>query len=206
MNDTDGSRPDTTSPSSRSSTLSAAEFEAKSLEIASSLMGAALRLTRRRADADDLVQETLYRAYRSLASFRKGTRFRAWMFRILHNVFINRSRREKLAPTAVDPAQIQVADPEHGAQDLFDLAELPALADEHFDEQVKVAVDELPEVYRVPLLLFALGDQRYSEIADTLGIPIGTVMSRLHRGRRLLKERLGEYARSLRFPAGERDG
>ena len=128
------------------------------------------------------------------------------MFRILRNAHINRSRRARMAPSAVDPAEMQVPDHDHPVPDLLELTELASLSDEHFDERLKAAVDALPEVYRVPMLLFALGDLGYAEIAGTLEIPIGTVMSRLHRARRQLKERLAEYARAQRFPAGGRDG
>ena len=180
-------------------TLTPAEFETMVQELANPLMATALRLTRHRAEAEDLVQESLYRAYRSLSSFRKGSRFRAWMFRILHNAFINRSRREGLAPVAVDPVTINREDVSHPVPGMTSVDELPDLADHHFDEQVKGALDELPEVYRMPLVLFALGDLSYQEIADTLEVPIGTVMSRLHRARRQLKDTLAEYVAQRRL-------
>jgi len=186
----------------RGETLSPQEFEVEVQQIASPLMGTALRLTRKREDAEDLVQETLYRAYRSLASFQKGSRFKSWAFRILHNTFINRSKREAQAPKALDPAEMSVKDVEHPVADLTGIEHLPKMADAHFSDEVKSAVDDLVEVYRVPMVLFALGDLSYQEIADTLGIPIGTVMSRLHRARRVLKERLGEYARDQRLAGG----
>ncbi len=175
-------------------TLTPAEFETMVTEIHQPLMATALRLSRRRAEAEDLVQETLYRGFRSLASYRKGTRFRAWMFRILHNVFINRIRREGMAPSAVDPAEMSPADHPHPIPDIRGIGDLPDVADHHFDDTVKAAVDAMPEVFRVPLVLFALGSLSYAEIAETLDIPIGTVMSRLHRARRNLREQLTEYA------------
>jgi RNA polymerase sigma-70 factor (ECF subfamily) len=88
--------------------------------------------------------------------------------------------------------------------DLADLRELSAIADEHFDERVKIAVENLPEAYRVPMVLFSLGDMSYQEIADALGIPIGTVMSRLHRARTQLRAELTQYARTLRLSAEEK--
>lgn len=176
-------------------TLTVDEFETMTTEISQPLMAAALRLTRRRHDAEDLVQEALFRALRSLKSFRKGSRFRAWMFRILHNVFINRIRRENMAPNAVDPADLSPPDVAHPVPDIGRIEELPGLTDHHVDDRVKAALDDLPDTFRVPLVLFALGDMSYAEIAETLDIPIGTVMSRLHRARRHLRKDLTEYAR-----------
>lgn len=169
-------------------------------ELAQPLMAAALRLTRKRADAEDLVQDTLFRAYRALGTFEKGTRFKAWIFRILRNAHINRGKREAAAPAAVDPTEMEEPAPAATVADLSDLRELSGMADRHFDERVKAALDSLPEAYRVPMVLFSLGDLSYQEIADALGIPIGTVMSRLHRARTQLKNELVGYAKSMRFP------
>lgn len=182
--------------------LTPAEFESMTTEISRPLFATALRLTRNHDDAEDLVQEALYRGFRSLHTFRRGSRFRAWMFRILHNVFINRIRRARMAPAATDPADLDPSDHEHPVPDLRGLGELPDLADRHFDERVKAAVDALPETFRVPMVLFSLGGLSYQEIADTLEIPIGTVMSRLHRARRQLRRELGEYARERGLGSG----
>jgi RNA polymerase sigma-70 factor (ECF subfamily) len=189
------------SPPALRTTLTADEFETMTAELARPLMAAALRLTRRRADAEDLVQETLMRAWRALGTFEKGTRFKAWMFRILKNAFINRGKREAAAPVAVDFTEREEPAPESPVPSLLDLSELEGIADRHFDEQVKRAIEDLPEPYRVPLVLFALGGLSYQEIADTMEIPIGTVMSRLHRARSQLKADLLAYARSSRFAA-----
>lgn len=175
--------------------LSAAEFEAMTTELSRPLFATALRLTRNRDDAQDLVQDALFRGFRSLHTFRKGSRFRAWMFRILHNAFINRIRRAQLAPAATDPSDLDPSDHDHPVPDLRAIGELPDVADRHFDDRVKAAVDGLPEAFRTPLVLFSLGGLSYQEIADTLEIPIGTVMSRLHRARKLLRGELAEYAR-----------
>ncbi len=185
-------RPDTPE---EGGSLTTAEFESMTNEIARPLFATALRLTRNRDDAEDLVQEALYRGFRSLSTFRKGSRFRAWMFRILHNVFINRVRRQQLAPRATDPADLAPSDHDHPIPDLRDIRELPEVADRHFDERVKAAVDSLPDAFRVPMVLFSLGALSYQEIADALEIPIGTVMSRLHRARRHLRTELADYAR-----------
>ena len=184
-------------------TLTVDEFQAMTTEIAQPMMAAALRLTRRRQEAEDLVQESLYRGLRSLKSFRKGSRFRAWMFRILHNVFINRIRRERMAPTAVDPADLSPADVAHPVPDIGRIEDLPGVSDRHLDDRVKAAIEALPETFRVPFVLFSLGAMSYAEIAETLGIPIGTVMSRLHRARRYLRKDLTDYAREHGYETGE---
>lgn len=181
--------------------LTTDEFETMTTDLAQPLMSAALRLTRKRADAEDLVQETLYKAYRSLGSFERGTHFKAWMFRILQNAFINRGKREKAAPAATDPFTLEATAETPAAPELTDLRQLSGIADQHFDERVKAALERLPDTYRVPMVLFSLGDLSYQEIADTLSIPIGTVMSRLHRARTQLKAELAAYAKSERFAA-----
>lgn len=195
-----------TGPDHAEAPLTPEEFETEVQHVANPLFGAALRLTRSRAEAEDLVQDTLFRAFRGRNGFRRGTHFKAWVFRILHNTNINRARHESMAPKAVDPADLTVADTAHPVPDLTSLADLERLADAHFDERVKEAVDVLPEIFRVPFVLFALGDLSYQEIADQLGIPIGTVMSRLHRARRLLKARLADYVAGTRLSEGARDG
>jgi RNA polymerase sigma-70 factor (ECF subfamily) len=201
MSTPDGSRTRSSAPADSPRTaLTHEEFETMTVALAQPLMAAALRLTRRRADAEDLVQDTLYRAFRSLSSFERGTHFKAWLFRILKNAYINRGKREAAAPAATDPADLDITGNEASVPDLVDLRELAAMSDHHFDERVKAAVDGLPDAYRVPLVLFSLGDLSYLQIAETLQIPIGTVMSRLHRARMLLKAELAEYARSQRFP------
>ena len=202
MQDTDGSPPTPqTAMDVRGRTpLTPDEFESMTVELSQPLMAAALRLTRRRADAEDLVQETLYRAFRSLGSFERGTHFKAWLFRILRNCYINRGKHEAGAPQAVDPTEMSDAAPPPPVADLKSLRELEGMEDRHFDERVKAAVEALPENFRMPMVLFALGDLSYQEIADMLEVPIGTVMSRLHRARAQLKAELMLYARENRFP------
>lgn len=181
-----------------------AEFEELLLPHLDLLFGFALRLTQHRADAEDLLQESMYRAYRGLDGFERGTNFKAWMFRILTNTFISRRRSDARAPQLVD---IDAVDP--GQRDLGDAASADAaLHDElldattdwakvyadHVEDDVKRALDELPLEFRVPLLLSGLGGLRYQEIADVLSIPIGTVMSRLFRARQRLRRSLRDYA------------
>ncbi len=182
--------------------LTPGEFATMTAELAQPLMAAALRLTRRRADAEDLVQDTLYRAFRSLSTFERGTRFNAWIFRILRNAHINRGKREAAAPAAVDMTEIETSAPPIVVPDLRSLEELDRIADRHFDDRVKSAIENLPETFRAPMVLFSLGGLSYQEIADALDVPIGTVMSRLHRARAQLRTELLDYARSRRSPGG----
>lgn len=183
-----------TPPAAAGGSLSRDEFERMTTDLSEPLFATALRLTRNRADAEDLVQDTLHRAWRALASFRKGSRFNAWMFQILRNAFLNRIRKDRHAPESVDPDTLDPPERPAPIPDIRTLGELPALADRHFDDRVKRAVDGLPEVYRTPFLLFTLADMSYDEIAKAMEIPVGTVMSRLHRARSQMREKLAAYA------------
>jgi RNA polymerase sigma-70 factor (ECF subfamily) len=169
-------------------------FEREALPLLSNLYSAALRLTRNPADAEDLVQETYLRAYRGFGSFRPGTNLRAWMYRILMNTFINAYRKRQREPQTV---------PDEGIDEwyLYDrLAAAEASAESEVleripDEDVRAALDALPEGFRMAVLLADVEGFSYREIAEIMGIPIGTVMSRLHRGRRALEKALWEKAR-----------
>lgn len=182
-----------------------AEFEELVLPHLDLLLGFALRLTRHRADAEDLLQDALYRAFRGLGGFERGTNFKAWMFRILTNAFISRRRSEARAPLLMDIDAAADAGHEQsegdGGPDVALITELEDAATdwkrvyaEHVEDDVKRALDELPAEFRVPLLLSGLGGLRYQEIADVLNIPIGTVMSRLFRARQRLRRSLRDYA------------
>lgn len=181
-----------------------AEFEELVLPHLDLLLGFALRLTRHRADAEDLLQDALYRAFRGLGGFERGTNFKAWMFRILTNAFISRRRTEARAPLLMDlDAAVDAGEerPGDGAPDIALITELEDAATdwkrvyaEHVEDDVKRALDELPAEFRVPLLLSGLGGLRYQEIADVLNIPIGTVMSRLFRARQRLRRSLRDFA------------
>lgn len=173
-------------------------FEVDALEYASQLFTAAMRMTRNRADAEDLVQETFLKAYRAYDSFEAGTNLKAWLYRILTNAFINRYRQKSRRPDEVELGEVE---------DLYLYRRVSSLAGgsgESAEEQVmsllvdadvKQAVDDLPEQYRIPLIMADLEGFTYQEIADTLEIPIGTVMSRLHRARKAMERSLWEYAR-----------
>ncbi len=182
------------------------EFERLAEGLEGPLYAAALRLARNPRDAEDLVQETWYRAFRSFDQFRPGTSFRAWVFRIEANAFLNRERRRKLEPRLTDfeteepPERAASTEEEAGAEGL------DRLFDRHVGDEVKRAVDALPGEFRAVLVLVALGGLSYEETAAALGCPVGTVMSRLFRARRLLRTALSRFAREnglLRRPGEE---
>ena len=162
------------------------------------LYGAAMRMTRNPADAEDLVQETYLRAYRGFGSFQEGTNLKAWLYRILTNTFINSYRSKKRRPdeTELDEGEdlylyrrlggLEAARVGRSAED--------ELMDFFTDGEVKDAMDALPEQFRVAVLLADVEGFSYKEIAEILDIPIGTVMSRLHRGRKALQKGLYDYA------------
>ena len=183
-----------------------ATFADDALPLMPSLYSAALRLTRNPADAEDLVSETYLRAFRSYGTFTAGTNLKAWMYRILTNAYISEYRRRQRRP-----AETELGDVDHlylyrrlGGDGPSRLGrsvedELAALFTEH---EVKQAVEDLPDYYRLPVLLADVEDFSYSEIAEILDIPIGTVMSRLHRGRKQLHKALYDFAvRNRLLPA-----
>ena len=180
-----------------------ANFERDAMGHAHALYSAALRMTRNRADAEDLVQETFLRAYRAYDSFQEGTNLRAWLYRILTNAFINRYRRQQRRPSEVELDEVEdlylykrVASTEtRGAarsaeEEVFDALE---------GSDVRQAIDKLPRNYRMPVLMADLEGFSYKEIAEMLQIPIGTVMSRLHRGRKALQKLMWQIAEERGF-------
>jgi RNA polymerase sigma-70 factor (ECF subfamily) len=186
-----------------------AQFAELAMEYMGSLYSAALRMTRNPADAEDLVQETYLKAYRAFGSFKEGTNLKAWLYRILTNTFINSYRARKRRPE-----QSELDD----VEDLYLFRRLGGLEAvsagrsaeeevlEHFTESdVKAAVESLPEQFRMAVLLADVEGFSYKEIAEILDIPIGTVMSRLHRGRRALQKALHDFGmqRGLVVPAAE---
>jgi RNA polymerase sigma-70 factor, ECF subfamily len=155
------------------------------------LYGVALRLSRSPGRAEELVHEATMKAYLHRESFERGTNFQAWVYRILVNAFLTEQRQKKRAPMAlVDDAQIAARDPHHETS-----AEEWPTASEEVSDEVKKAVDELPDLFRIPLLLATLGGLPYQEIAEVLSVPVGTVMSRIHRARTRLRDELKDYAR-----------
>jgi RNA polymerase sigma-70 factor (ECF subfamily) len=174
------------------------QFVEMAMPYADSLFSTALRMTRNRSEAEDLVQETMLRAYRGFGNFREGTNLRAWLFRILTNSYINTYRAKQRRP--------QESTLEDG-EDLFLYRRFAAgdfsaggrsaedeLMDLFTDEAITTALDSLPEKYRLPVLLCDVEGFSYKEIAEMLDVPMGTVMSRLHRGRKALQKALHTYA------------
>lgn len=157
------------------------------------LYGAALRMTRNPADAEDLVQETLLAAYRGYDGFEAGTNLRAWLYRILTNSFINAYRKKKRRPEVADVEDIDETYVYRGLDGAVPSAEAEFI-DSLPDEAIRAALDELPDRFRLPVILADMEGFRYREIAEILDIPVGTVMSRLHRGRAALKRRLKDIA------------
>lgn len=158
------------------------------------LYATALRLTRQRADAEDLVQDTYVKALRFADTFQPGTNLRAWLYTILHNTWRNRQRDRARADVAVDRETVEQepAGPEGPA--IFDTPERILLRST-IDHELQAALDALPEVFREAVWLRDVEEFTYAEIAEMLGIPAGTVMSRISRGRRLLFERLSHEDR-----------
>jgi RNA polymerase sigma-70 factor (ECF subfamily) len=172
------------------------EFAEQAMQFAPQLYSAALRMTRSSADAEDLVQDTYVRAYRGFGTFNDGTNLRAWLFRILTNTFINTYRAKQRRPQESELGEIE---------DLYlykrisglDVAARSAedtLFDLFPDAEVKQALEDLPEAFRLPVLLADVEQFSYKEIAEMLDIPIGTVMSRLHRGRKAMQKALIDFA------------
>jgi RNA polymerase sigma-70 factor, ECF subfamily len=170
-----------------------APFEQEALALLDRLYGAALRLTRNGADAEDLVQETYLRAFRSAHQYQPGTNLRGWLFTILHNTHLNQRRDRARNPVDVDSEAVELAS---------NAADGPATPEEELlratmDADLREALDELPEAFREAVWLRDVEQFSYDEIARIVQVPIGTVMSRISRGRRLLHDRL--VARSERF-------
>jgi RNA polymerase sigma-70 factor (ECF subfamily) len=175
------------------------QFTSDAMQYAPQLFSTALRMTRNRSDAEDLVQETYIKGWRSFHTFQEGTNLRAWLFRIMTNTYINKYNAQKRKGTEVELDDVE---------ELFlykrlgsiDQSQLSSSAEDQMldlftDDEVKNALESLPEDFRIPVLLSDVDGFSYKEIAEMLEIPMGTVMSRLHRGRKAMQKMLYAYAR-----------
>ena len=187
--------PDDGSPG-RPNTDLVSRFERDALPLLDQLYGAALRMTRNPADAEDLVQETYVKAFSAFASFKEGTNLRAWLYRILTNTYINSYRKKQRQPAQYPTDEITdwqlAATAEHSSTGLRS-AEVEAL-DALPDDEIKAALQQLPEDFRMAVYYADVEGFPYKEIAEIMGTPIGTVMSRLNRGRTQLRALLADYA------------
>ncbi len=171
-------------------------FEALAMPHLDALYRVARRLTRDAHEAEDLVQETFFKAYRAFETFEiREFGIKPWLFKILNNAFLNRRARDKAAPKSTDQ---HVLDESHESADAGQ-SDTPVLNLDNLDQEVKQALDDLTPEYRSVLLLWATEEMSYHEIAEALGLPIGTVMSRLHRARSQLTKALQGFAREERL-------
>ena len=192
-------------PDSTDSPASPSVFESQALVFADSLYAAAMRMTKNPEDAADLVQDTFIKAYRAFDRFEQGTNIKAWLFRILTNTFITQYRkkqREGYTQALDDLEDWQVGDASSLTQTTTRSAEADAI-DRMPSGAVRTALANLPEDRRLVVYLADVEGFSYQEIADIMGTPTGTVMSRLHRGRKELREALSDYAKDIGLLPGE---
>ena len=175
-------------------------FERDALVFMDQLYAAALRYTKNPEDARDLVQDTYLKAFNSFHQFEEGTNLRAWLYRVLTTTFINTYRKDQRRPqlTSGELEDWQLAQAQSHTSDLGKSAEVEALENLP-DSDIKRALQEIPEEFRIAVYLADVEGFSYKEIADIVEVPAGTVMSRLHRGRKLLREKLADYAKELGY-------
>jgi RNA polymerase sigma-70 factor (ECF subfamily) len=167
----------------------AEDFSGEALQFLEPLFATAMRLTRNRADAEDLVQDTFVKAFRFSGQFKRGTNLRAWLYTILHNTWRNRRRDASRDAVEIDSEQVELAADAPVSGEPVDTPER-ILMRSTLDADLQAALDDLPEAFRQAVWLRDVEEFTYAEIAEMLSVPIGTVMSRISRGRRLLFERL----------------
>ena len=175
-----------------------ADFERDAMQYTRQLYTAAMRVTRNPSDAEDLLQETFLKAYQAYHTFEAGTNLKAWLYRILTNTYINKYRKESRRPSEVDLGSVEdlYLYRRIGSEESAEAARTTEdrVLDGLVESDIKAAVESLPVNFRLPVLLADLEGFAYKEIAEILNIPVGTVMSRLHRGRKAMQRALWDYA------------
>lgn len=177
-------------------------FGREAMKCLDPMYAVALRLTSNDKEAEDLVQDALLRGFRFFDKFQRGTNLKAWLLKIMTNIFLNRIKKYSRRPAMIEFESIEEM---LGAMD-DEPEEVESGSDsfrELLDDDVARALDELPVEYRTPVLLSSIEGMSYKEIAESMGCPVGTVMSRLYRGRRMLERSLSAYARSIGFLKGK---
>ena len=179
----------------------AARFNAEAMQYTSQLYSAALRYTKNPHDAQDLVQDTYAKAFTSFHQFEPGTNLKAWLYRVLQTTFINNYRKAQRQPQLTSEPEVedwQLAKAQSHTSDQGKSAEISALENLP-DSDIKRALQEIPEEFRIAVYLADVEGFSYKEIAEIVGVPAGTIMSRLHRGRKQLREKLASYAKELGY-------
>ena len=195
------SAPETVDVATETDAARRTRFEREALQYVDQLYSAAMRMTRNPQDAEDLVQEAYTKAYSAFHQYKPGTNLKAWLYRILTNTYINIYRKKQRQPKQANTEQVedwQMAQAAEHTSSGLRSAETEAL-DHLPDSDVKEALQQIPEEFRLAVYFSDVEGFAYKEIAEILNIPIGTVMSRLHRGRKLLRGLLADYARERGF-------